>query len=379
MSILLRSTALPGIPADRVWFHVEVDLARCAPPSRFAAKLQDLNANGVEESIARLICYSGAFYLDAVADVWGQGLSHARIATAWTSLVHWNPQSVQFGGRSRLTFAGGHNAPNPQRHASELLGVGAGLLLARHIYDQPLRSWSSLGAGRLDYEALSFDGSSTFRAEVRGRFDRKGWARARRQVEDKIPTQSPADSFAGILFAPRTSKSPRAPDFLVVDPEIPGPRELDRRMPMRRVLRKYAPYFAWQGLTEFARRLAELADLNESDFEDYLTRGDDQLRRLRHRAFRTSMKIGDIRYFGSAWDGIVWPEHLIGKTADKGTFIDGIAEPILGAFLDGRLHEILELKVEEQIGRDGEYVRVFLDDGRARVWAPTIDQLLEHP
>lgn len=376
MRIKLRGTGLPEIPNDKVLFDVEVDMKRCEPPVKVKPRLKDLAEKGFEESIARLICYAGAFYLDGARDIFVQGLSHARVSWAWTTLISSNPHAEFLDGKRRLRFDA-PNAPNVQRHVTELLGVGAGLLLARRIFDRPLRSWAQLGGSRMDFRANSDDNLETYTVEVRARFNRSNWSEAVDDIYKKIPKSSPADAFAGIIFAPRTVGIQRAADFLVVDPRIPGERNIDPLEPYRRILSKYAPYFAWQGFDSFARRLAVLAIADDATFRRYMAQGDEDLRHA--SSFRTSITIDGTRYYGTAWEDVRWPTAMTGGFVGEGAFIDGIAEPIIEGLRSGHLQDILEMNVIEQVGRDGHYVRVLLDDGRARAWAPTRALLLEHP
>jgi len=373
---VLRSTQLPPIPSDEVWFEVQVDFKRCSSPALVKTNLNNLQQNGLTQSIAKLIICTSSFYLGYNSNLRG------RLNDVWTYLSKLNPRPTQYKGRNRLLFSK-VCAQRPMAHVSEILGAGAGLLIARHIYNRPLRAWQpKSGNNPLDYYSLSANGSCRIEIEVRGRFDRNNWTKARDQIVKKIPAQtsksgSSAISYAGIIFAPRTTKNPRKPDFLVVDPEIPGHPSENSLLPLRLILRKYAPYFVWQGFTKFAQRLIEISKLQDNEFANFLEHGDDQLRRF--NSFRTSMHINGIRYFGTVWDGILWPEFLTGVEISKGAFIDGLAEPIIDAMRTGKIKEILFLNIEEHVGREDGYVRVLLDDGRARAWAPSIDKLLKHP
>ena len=120
-----------------------------------------------------------------------------------------------------------------------------------------------------------------------------------------------------------------------------------------------------------------LSEAPEAEFRDYLERGDEQLRHV--PIFRASIIINEVRYYGTAWEGLPLPRFLIGDDQSRGAFIDGLAEPIIDALRSGRVEDILQMEVQEQVGRDAQYVRIILDDGRARAWAPSITQLIDHP
>lgn len=207
--------------------------------------------------------------------------------------------------------------------------------------------------------------------------DRNNWQAAIRDVHAKIVAGSSFAQTAGIIFGPRTtSGKPRKPDFLVMDPQGP-PDEPSPLRPLRDLLFHYAPFFEDQGYDRFATRLRELAEAPDEQFNQYTTKGDDTL--AREVGSRTSFSISGQEYLGTAWSGVMWPAFLLNGKPSRGLFIDGLHTKVVDAIIAGRLVDVLDMEATNETTREGRFVHIALDDGRALVWAPTIGELLDHP
>jgi hypothetical protein len=246
------------------------------------------------------------------------------------------------------------------------------------LYDLPYRFWRAMAFDPHDLEAPAPSGGKV-RVEVRARVNRNHWQQAKDDVYTKLPAPGDFAAAAGILFAPRTSPRTHAADILIMDPE--GKKTMSDRAhdPLRSLLLHYIPFFEHQGghpsCATFARRLRQLAEADEAEFEAYLKNGDRVLRQ--QRPYRTGFRFGGHDFKGSTWIGAAWPDSITGVVSEpgQGAFYWALWTKVIDALKEGRLQDLAEMEIRTGMQRLGSKVFVLLDDGIALAWAPSAAEL----
>lgn len=219
-------TFVPRIPDDVVHLDIEVDRSYCGTPHAVLDKrLTDLEHDGLDVPVARIVAYAAAFFQGSTRDVHNVGLHRAQIIRVWEQLQHWNPRAELRRSRNHYKLVlDNHPNPGDRSFVTELLGVGVGLYVAKQLYQVPLRHWHPTNQGRFDYVAPTTH-SGQVSVEVRARFNRTNWLGAVDQVHTKLDSTAVGraiDRASGILFAPRTTTDTRSSDVLIIDPEGAG-------------------------------------------------------------------------------------------------------------------------------------------------------------
>lgn len=374
--IKLPGLGLPPIPNDKVHLEVEADLGRCTPGGPSAAKLQNIAASGMDISISQLVAYSGMHFEGAVPGNSALGLEREKIRSAWTMLKDWNPRAVlrRKDGVPKLVLDDRPN-PNIKRWISELLGVGAGLTLAKAVFGRPYRFWHPNGHGVMDYVTHGSSGGQ-LRVEVRGRFNRQGMKAARNDIVRKIKPGSSFENEAGIIFCPRSTPNTRAPDFFVMDPPGKG-TPAGPHAQHRSLLRHYAPFFELQGLADVAARLRTIARFNEKAFMAFLREGDPEIARMVWK--RTSFFIAGKRFAGTVWSEVPIPFFRPPESEETGYFFWGIDVEVAQCLAEGDLDRVIEMPVDEQYGELGDGRLFLLDDATVLTWFGSMREVLDHP
>ncbi len=155
---------------------------------------------------------------------------------------------------------------------------------------------------------------------------------------------------------------------------------------LRNIVRHYIPFFErQQGLNDnnftrrFAARLRELAEADESTFQNYLHNGDAALRydKRGEKPWRTYVRYDGQQFYGTALNGYAWPIEIAGRkpVPGQGAYYFALWEPVIEALRDGRIHDLLEMDVTPGTTQHNGRVFVLLEDGIALAWAPSEDQL----
>lgn len=375
---LIPNSNLPPIPNDVVNLEVKVDYSRCnRPPQSLIDKLQNIEENGINVEISKIIAYSGIQFHKVAQDFLGIGTQLSLIQNSWQNIANWHPRSeIRKKDNKKKLIIDDHDNPNIKRFNTELLGVGVGLYTAKTIYDVPYRFWVSGGHSRFDFYAPTKN-NKKINIEVRGRFKKNQWKKAIEQVYNKIPANSEFENYAGIIYAPRKSAATSSEDIFILDPNGKD-KEQDLFFKYRCILLHYLPYFVEQNFIAFSNRLIEIIQFPKEQFYNYINFGDSILEKS--QSSRSYFKIGKFRFLGTAWDGVCWPSHFTGLVDNfEGAFFSGVWDEIINAIIKGKLEDISNLQIKENIGSVKGYVQILLDDGRALSWAKTKEELLNHP
>lgn len=375
-----------SIPIDDVKIEVELDLSLPCSPS-LINRLSSIQSTGITVPISKIIAFSALHFHDAIDDFYGIGINRSAIKIAWENIASWRPSAVirSRDGASKLTFVQKNNS-RVQALVSEIVGVGVGLVAASHVFQIPFRFWyPTPKLGPTDFCAPGLGGE--VHIECRGRFRRGGWKEAKEQVYKKFFKPNKFSSQLGTLISLNDTPNTRSPDLVLIDPPGEG-LLLNRFHAHRAILRHYAPFFGAQGLFKFENRLQVVSEFDDSDFEKYLTEGDETLYRLRGwESGRTSFMLGDVKFRGTAWKADYLPfsvfhdENMDAKHK-SGFAIFGLATSIIRCLVKGELDNLVDAQIDSWQQRDevamSSAYYVF-EDGTAIAWAPSIEALLELP
>lgn len=377
--LVLAPTKHPPVPEQEVRLTVAVDSTTCGAPTDpgILGRLQQYESGGFRVPIARIVAYAGIHYEGEAQDHWGVGEGRARIQSAWQDICNWNPRAeLDRTSAPRLVF---DQRPNSRRQAnfSEVIAVGAGLVVAAAFYEMPYRFWRPTpGLSPYDFRAPGPAGME-LQLEVRGRFE-GNLGDAKAQVRKKFGANAFLARQLGVIFAPRTDVEASHPDLTLLDPENNGMPAATAKQDLRALLLHYVPFFARQNFDDFADRLRALAALPDADFDAYLNQGDPVLRAARVR--RTAFRFEGEEFVGTAWSGVAWPKGLIELQTDvdlsSGCFYWGIWTRVLDALREGQLQDIADMETSVGTYTEGQLIYVLLDDATALAWAPTQEALL---
>ena len=371
--------AATPLPNDEVHFRVEVDQRDCTPTNAaIRAALSDLQANGITLKISSIVTHAAHHFINSTIDPFGVGEMRVRASLCWLILSAWNPRAeIPRGGPPYRLVLDNPKLARLKGLVTELLGTGVGLLVAKRVYGIRLSLWKSTGMGQVDFMAPNLS-PGALKLEVRGRFDRVGWPAAHQGIRDKLRSWRDYRHAMGVLFAPRSTPNRRATDILVCDPEGPGSNP-DKYFGYRFLLQHYLRVFSIQGFREVANSLMGLIRGGDQTWDAYLKGGVNVRRGGLSK--RVSFRIGQRRFNGTIFDGAHWPAHLFGKTEipKAGVFFWGLDSQIHDSIISGSLDKISELAFEDECSTQGPYIRSVLSDGMAMVWAPTVQEIIEHP
>ncbi|MCU1223834.1 MAG: hypothetical protein JWQ42_1927 [Edaphobacter sp.] len=260
---------------------------------------------------------------------------------------------------------------------SEILAFGIGLEVASRIYATPYQLWEgSPGLSLHDIQTYNAAGS-LIHVELRGRIDRKNMTSAVNEVHEKF-ANGDFSSAAGIIVFPRTTNTSRSAEIMILDP--PGDRLNENSSSRLRILlRHYAPFFYYQdGLVRrFGERMREISYSPDQEFEQYLSHGDQELLGISIKSARTGFTQDGIRYIGTFWNGIYWPEWLVGMRSPSGggAFFWGLRKEVVEDIRHGRLTGLLTFEVKAMVRKDERRLVVLLEDGPGIIWVPSTDDL----
>lgn len=377
---------VPSIPIDNVKIEVELDLSLACSPS-LINRLSAIQTNGITVPISQIIAFSALHFQDAIDDFYGIGITRSAIKLAWENIASWRPRAVLRArdSVSKLTFDQRANS-RVQALVTELIGVGVGVIAASHVFQIPFQFWHPTPKlGPTDFCAPGLGGE--VHVECRGRFGRGGWQEAKEQVYKKFFKPNSFSSQLGTLVSLNNTPNTRSPDLVLIDP--PGEGLLQNKFHLHRaMLRHYAPFFAGQRKFEFANRLHVISEFSDSDFERYLSEGDETLYRLRGwGSGRTSFTLGNVKFWGTAWEADSLPFNVfIGDSQDttqtSGYAIFGLANSIILCLAKGELENLIDAQITPWQKRDEvamSFAYYVFEDGTAIAWAPSIEALLELP
>ncbi|MDD4891213.1 MAG: hypothetical protein PHU85_14930 [Phycisphaerae bacterium] len=341
--------------------------------------MADLRQNGIYLSIGQLAGLSAIWYRGAIASS-VVGAEQAQLKAAWVELSNWNlRQEYGRDGIPRLVVDKQANA-GAQTKRSELLGIGVGLAVGMKLYDIDYPSWDVTHRNeRHDLFAYHPASHRLVKVEAKGRYMRQNLKAAITQVYRKFAVADFAHA-AGVVFAPRHTPNPRTADIVLIDPT--GNHEPnDQYVVPRALLSHYTPFFRRQGriFDRFAARLQEIRTFDHRRFLAYLREGDAVLADLAatRSAGRTTVRVRGHLFRGTAWEGFVWPAHLtgLGQRLHEGVFYWGLWEEVINALIQGKLHDVLNMRVRPCVSRLGNKALVVLPDGSALAWAPNPNEL----
>jgi len=368
------------IPDNRVNLNVEVDLSACdRMPQRLVASFQDVERAGIQTSISEIVSYAG-IHFEGASDT---SDPQAPVRMAWNDLSAWEYRTwSEDNSRSRLFVSPPAN-DSVHNRGTELLATGVGLIAATRIYQSSLPVWHrTTGLAPFDYTAQSSLAGGKVAAEVRGRMDGHGWARAIEQSREKLTQASELNlvSAAAILYAPRQRPSRNETDVLIIDPALGGDG-IDLFDMYRGVLQHYIPFFDRQAfeaashapIRAFVKRMRELVASSDTEFAEYLRSGDRLLRQL--RPWLASFRYLDYEFRGTAWSGLTLPGNLIDEfdlelgIPRTGDYYWTLWSDVITSIQRGRLSDLVLMQVPFVHATIMDRVFVLLPDGIAIAWA----------
>lgn len=372
---------LPVPSNDIVHFRIVVPTTPCLlSPGSPLAKLYDLQTNGIALPISKIVVYAGMHFANTTSRYTGMTAPQAMTTLAWALLSAWNPQPIALPSGVKKMIVEKLDNSRLQGTASELFAVGVGLHIAKELYSVPFRLWSpSVGLSSYDYWTYA-PGGGKIRLEVRGRFNGRNVPSAVGQIKRKFKGSNNYSKALGVIFSPKDRLSPRAPDVWLIDPERDPKEAALPTNDYRMLLMHYAPFFELQGFYGYADRMRQLAEAPEDVFQEYLANGDGALDQGLN--YRTSFKLGESRFMGTAFYGTRWPDVIVGtskKDFEGGAFMWGLHQEVIDSIKRGDLERVLQMQVVEYALHSGPYINFVLDDGSALAWAPNVNTLLEHP
>jgi hypothetical protein len=361
------------VPIATVHFNVEVDRARCATTSpAIDARLLALEAGGLTMTIVEIVVRAGMHFAGAVMDR-GEGFEVAQIRKAWDFLMDWNLRAEAHAFTADRIVLVVDEQENARLSAtrSEILAFGIGLEVASRIYDIEYALWEgSPGLSLHDIQTYTAAGG-LIEVELRGRINRKGMTSAVEEIYEKFATGNFSNA-AGVVVFPRTTNGSRSAEIMIVDPD--GDRPTDPASSRLRILlRHYAPFFYYQGgvVRRFGVRMREISLSDEPAFANYLANGDGVLIQNKTRAGRVGFTESGVRYVGTVWDGVYWPDWLTGikSPAEGGVFFWGLRKGIVDAIRSGKLAELVGLREQHKVISSERHLVVILEDGICLIWA----------
>jgi hypothetical protein len=333
---------------------------------------------GFRLTIMEIVIRAGLHFSGAIIER-GEGEEVAQMRMAWDFLKDWNLRGVPHAKDQNRIVLVVEEQTNARVTAtrSEILAFGVGYEAATRIYQIPANQWeTSEGLSTHDLQAFNAQGS-LIRVELRGRLNRQHLGSAVSQVHDKF-AQGDFNNAAGIIFFPRTTNAARTADMLILDPL--GTREPEPQTARFRILlRHYAPFFYYQGgiVRHFGERMRALSLGPEQDLQLYLKHGDEELSGSSFKAGRVGFDWAGVRYVGTVWEDMHWPEWLVGiGVPGGGAFFWGIRKDIIEALRSGDLQHVADIDDEQEVFKTDRGIVAVLSDGMVLIWAPSADELI---
>jgi hypothetical protein len=117
--------------------------------------------------------------------------------------------------------------------------------------------------------------------------------------------------------------------------------------------------------------MRELSHSPDDEFEAYLANGDTTLIRSTMRPGRVGFTESGVRYVGTIWNGVYWPEWLTGVKSPSagGFFFWGRRKGIVETIRPGRLAELIHLEIKPKVISEARLLIVTLKDGTCLIWA----------
>jgi hypothetical protein len=363
---------------DIVNLRVKVDRSRCKTTDpEIERRLVLLEKNGLSISIAQLVANANLHFAGSVEDD-GEGLEVAQMREAWNVLRHWQMKAVPHRSRRRGKVLRVGKQENSRRTAerSEVLAVGVSLEIGIRIYDIAYPFWSATAGLKSHDLAAKDDAGNEIKVEARGRINRTNVKTAVKQVHKKFKSADFSKA-AGVIFFPRTTNGGRE-DIMVLDPEGDAQRS-PANSRYRNLLLHYVPFFIAQGgsVVRFGRRLKEISRSSEEEFAAYLERGDPTLSRPTVRRGRSGYNWNGIRYIGTFFEDLVWPEWLTGMETPSrgGVFFWGLAVEVINRFEDGHVESLRFTTDPATVKREETVISIEMPDLTLLIWGAAREDL----